>query len=268
MTRLAGKTALVTGGSDGIGAAVCETLAREGARVAVVASRDPAKAQKVVDRILAAGGEGAAYVADVSRVEAVRRLVRDVAADFGGLDILVCAAGVLSPTPVGATDEADYDRMMDVNVKGVYFAVDAAAEHLKAARGKVVMFSSSAAFLGSAPNHVYGMSKAAIAYLAKTFTADLGSHGVNVNAIAPGMTATAMNETYRTSEATASVREYEWEHTPSTRPWSEPQDIANGVLFLVSEEGRAMQGACLVLDEGRICNFWPARGPMVESVEL
>ncbi|MEM8985408.1 MAG: SDR family oxidoreductase [Pseudomonadota bacterium] len=268
MTKLQGKVALVTGGSDGIGRCVCQTLAREGAHVAVVASRDIDKAQSVVDDIAQNGGNARAYAANIADVSAVRGLVEAVAKDLGGIDIVVCAAGVLGATPVGATEEAEYDRIMDVNVKGAYFTVDAAATHLKAAAGKVVLFSSSAAWLGSSPNHVYGMSKAALLYLVKSFTAELGPHNVNVNAIAPGMTATAMNETYRTSEQTKSVRDYEWEHTPSSRPWSEPQDIANGVLFLVSDESRAMQGTHLLMDEGRICNFWPVRGAMVEDIEL
>jgi len=268
MLNIEGKTALVTGGSDGIGAAVCRALAREGVRVAVVASRQREKAQAVVDQITHAGGRARAYAANVTAVAEVDNLVSSVAKDYGGLDILVCAAGVLTSTPIGETVEADYDRIMDVNVKGSYFAINAAAGHLKAAQGKVVLFSSSAAWLGAAPNHVYGMSKAALIYLAKTLTGELGPHGVNINVIAPGMTATSMNRHYRESSETAALREYEWQHTPSRRPWSDPEDIANGVLFLVSDISRAMQGSSLLMDEGRICNFWPVRGPLVSGIEL
>src|SRR5262245_46139463 len=137
--KLANKIALVTGGSQGIGAAIAEKLASEGARVAVLASSDIAKAQKVVDAITKAGGKAQAFAANVVDVAQMAKLVKEVEAKLGQIDILVNSAGVYYATVAGETDEASYDRMVDINLKGTWNAINAIVPGMKARKsGKIV----------------------------------------------------------------------------------------------------------------------------------
>ena len=132
--KLDGKVALITGGTSGIGEACADLFAAEGAKVALVGSSDLAKAKAVAARIEATGGSAKPYVANLSIVDEIAKLVAAVKADFGRVDILVNSAGVFYPTPVGGTSEADYDRMMDINLKGLFFCVNEVAPLMIAPR--------------------------------------------------------------------------------------------------------------------------------------
>ena len=152
--RLEGKTALVTGGSSGIGEAIALRFAAEGARVAVAGSSNLAKAQGVAEKIEAAGGAAQAFVADVRDVNAVKSLVADVKAAFGRIDILVNSAGIFEPNFIGETTETQYDEMMDINVKGSFFTINEVAPiMIEQGGGKIVNLSSvTAATWGSRPS--------------------------------------------------------------------------------------------------------------------
>ena len=249
--QLEGKKALVTGGSSGIGAATARLFAAEGAQVAVVAGSDVARAQTVVDEITAAGGDAQAFAANVADVSEVDRLVGDVATAFGGIDILVNAAGVFYPTPVGETSEADYDRQMDINVKGPFFLTGAVVPHMKAAGGgKVINFSSVAGVMGLGTYAGYCAAKAGVNYMTKALAIELAPHNINVNAIAPGNTATPMNEDIRTDPALKPFLDAMTANTPSNRTYSEPEDMAGIALFLASDAGRSMYGSIVLAYEG------------------
>ena len=245
----AGKVALVTGGSSGIGQAVAEELAREGARVAVVASSSQAKAAAVCDAIRAAGGQASPYVVDVRDAGAVKALVAQVEGDLGPLDLLVNAAGVFYPTPAGDTAAADAERLLDINVKGVWNSIQAVAPGFKARKGgKILNFASVAGMAGVSGFALYCASKAAIIMMTRALAAELAPHGINVNAIAPGNTATPMNEGFRQSgdPALDAIRH----KTPSGVTFSDPHEIAAAALFLLSARGRPVHGSTWLIDEG------------------
>ena len=254
--KLEGKVALVTGGSSGIGEAIALRFAAEGARVAVAGTADIGKAQGVADRIAAQGGEARAFVADVTQVGAVKRLVADVKAAFGRVDILVNSAGIFEPTPVGETSEAEYDRLMDINVKGTFFAINEVAPLMRAqGGGKIVNLASVTGVMGFKTFSVYCASKAAINALTRALALELGPHDIAVNAILPGNTATPMNVKIRTEPQYREMLDGMAAVTPSNRTYSDPADMAAAAVFLCSEDGRAAHGSLLLLDEGISCGI-------------
>lgn len=246
MKQLQGRVALVTGGSSGIGAAIAKKFADEGAKVAVVASSGIDKAEAVAKPI---GGK--AYVCDVRDADAVAKLVARVEADLGPVDILINSAGVFYPTPAGDSVAADIDRMVDINLKGTFHTLNAVAPGMKARkRGHVVNIASCAGIVGVVPFSLYSATKAAVIMLTKVSGRELASFNVHVNAIAPGNTATPMNEAIRTQPEHKDVHDVMKSITPSNNVFTDPADIAAGALFMVSDAGRPMYGAVLSMDEG------------------
>ena len=246
--RFENKVALVTGGSSGIGAEICVRFAEEGARVAVVASSSLEKAQATVDRC---GGKAKAFVCDVSDVAQIARLVADVKTEFGQIDMLVNAAGVFYPTRIGETDEAMYDGMADANLKGCFFMCDAVAPHIIAAGGgKIVNLGSAAGIAGRSNYIVYSAVKAGVINMTRSLAAALAPHDINVNCLAPGNTATAMNENVRTEPEYAEIYETIKTKTLSNRPFADPREMAGAVLFLCSDDAKAAHGSLLLMDEG------------------
>ncbi|CAM9968794.1 unnamed protein product [Discosporangium mesarthrocarpum] len=250
--RFNDKVVLVTGGSQGIGEAVCRRFAGEGAIVAVVASSSVDKAQGVADSIVADGGRASAHVCDVADVAAVTALVAEVVDRHGRIDIAVNAAGVFYPTRVGETDEAMFDRMCDINLKGVFFLCDAVAQHMiaRGGGGRIVNFGSAAGVSGRANYIVYATTKAGVIHMTRSFGVALAPHGIHVNAIAPGNTATPMNENVRTEPEYEEIRQTIARVTPSERLFAPAHEIAGAALFLASEDANAMYGTTMLMDEG------------------
>ena len=251
--RLKDKVAIVTGGSQGIGAATCERLASEGARVAVVASGSRDKAAAVADRI----GNGARpYVADVRDSAALKTLVADVVRDFGRVDILVNAAGVFLPTPPGEADEAVVDQMLAVNLKAPFMMVNAVTPAMKAAGGgAIVSIASVAGLSGIGTYAVYCATKAGVILMTRALAQDLAPHGIRVNAIAPGNTETPMNLNIRTEAQFKPMLDAMAARTPSGRTYSPPEEMAGMIAFLVSDEARSMHGSTILMDEGISAGF-------------
>lgn len=248
---LQGKVALVTGGSQGIGKAVATTLAGVGARVAVMASGSVDKAAAVASHLVATGGESRGYAADVRDAKAMEAIASQVEVDFGRIDILVNCAGVFYPTPVGATSDADFSRMVDINLKGVWNSISAVAPGMKRRRyGKIVNFASVCGVMGFGSFATYCATKAAIIALTKTLVFELAPHNINVNAIGPGNTATPINEYIRTDPAYKEVLAEIVVSTPSGKAYSSAEDIARIALFLASDAARAMHGSFILADEG------------------
>ena len=233
-------------------------FADEGARVALVASADIAKAGRVAGRIAAAGGVAEPFVADVTRVDEIGTLVKAVERTFGEVDILVNSAGVIERTPAGATSEADYDRIVDINLKGSFFCVEALVPAMKArGSGHIINISSIAGLVGASGLSAYCASKFGVIGMTKALACELAPHGIHVNAIAPGPTATHGNEHLRIDPETGQPKEPPPTGTRSGCAFSAADDMAAAALFLASAEGRAMHGSVMVLDEGVTAGFQP-----------
>ncbi len=246
--RLAGKIALVTGGSSGIGRATAELFAREGAAVAIASGSDIAKAKAVAGAIAAAGGTAMAVLMDVRSQASIEAAVAEVRGALGPIDILVNSAGVYVPTPLGATTEETFDLIVNTHLKGVFFTVQAVVQEMKArGSGRIVNVASAAAFKGSAAYPLYSAVKAGVMMLTRGFALDLAPYGVAINAIAPGNTETPLNATDRGSEA---IFEAKRRATPSRRVYSPPGEMAQAILFLADGQVSAMYGSTLLLDEG------------------
>lgn len=251
MSDFKNKVAIITGGSSGIGASIARLLAGRGAKVAVVASSRIEKAQTVADDITAQGGTAKPYVSDVRSPQETRDLVATVARDFGKVNILVNAAGVFYATPLEGTPPGDLDRMIDINLKGTWNMIQAAAPHLKnAGGGKILNFASVAGVAGVRGFSLYCATKAAIVMLTRVLGAELAPFNINMNALAPGNTATPMNEAIRTDPTFAKDIEAMAAATPSNTTFSDPQDIAEAGLYLLSNPAKPIIGATLVVDEG------------------
>jgi len=250
--RLEGKVALVTGGSRGIGRAICRTFAREGAAVIVNFSAQAEKAQGVVADIKKDGGRAVALQADVSNQSAIQSLAEAAQKPFGPVDILVNNAGILLPGTALTLKSEDFDRLLAVNVKGILFAVQSFAPAMIERRyGKIVNLSSIAG-LGTAVAETtpYAMTKAAVAMLTKRLALELGPHGINVNAIAPGFIRTEMLQFSDTAEDRARLETLG--KKAILNRVGIPDDVANVALFLASDEASYMTAQVVTVDGGRM----------------
>jgi 3-oxoacyl-[acyl-carrier protein] reductase len=251
MSELEGKVALVTGGSQGIGEAVAELLASNGVTVAVVASGSLGKAEAVAGRLNGKSGKAKGFAADVRDAAQVNRLVEEVTKAFGRIDILINSAGVFYPTPAGSTAQAEFDRMVDINFKGTWNAINAVVPGMKKQKhGKIVNFASVCAVMGFGSFATYCATKAAVQMLTRTLAIELAPHGININSIGPGNTATPINEYVRTDPAYKGVLADIVARTPSGKAYSDAEDMAKIVRFLVSDASRAMHGSFVLADEG------------------
>lgn len=232
MKSLSGKVAIVTGASSGIGRAVAERLADEGAIVVVNYNRSEEKAKEVVTVIQAKGGKALATQADMGQVADARRLVVDTVRQFNRLDILVNNAGRFMPKPLEQTTEEDFESVIALNAKGPYFAMQEAARVLKDG-GRIVNISTCGTHLSFAGATAYLGSKAALEQFSKGLAQELAPKGVTVNTVSPGFTETGM--------MTDEYRQVGLQLTPLKRLGS-PNDIADVVAFIVSEDARWLTG--------------------------
>lgn len=245
---LSGRTALVTGGSRGIGRAVGALLARAGARVAVNYLRDERSANSFVAEIRAAGGEAMALAGDVSDPGEARQLVRDVVAAWGRLDIFVNNAGIWEEDSAGGGELDVWDRTIAVNLRGAYLVTDAAVPHLEKSGGAIVFVSSTAGQRGEAEHSAYASTKGALISYTKSLAAELGPRGIRVNCVAPGWV-----ETDLTREALSDPeRRRRIEESIPVGHVAQPDEIAGPVLFLVSDLARHLQGEVLNVNGGSV----------------
>lgn len=241
-----GRTALVTGGSRGIGRAVCVRLAQSGAAVAVNYAADEGAARETLAAVEAAGGRGAVVRADVADAGAVRRMAAETESALGPVDILVASAGIASAAAHDKIDLADWRRTMAVNVDGTLHAVMAVKDGMiERGFGRIVCIASIAGLFARPGMIAYAVSKAAVVALARNFAPGLAP-AVRINAVAPGLTDTDMLSTVSQSWLDAMVAE-----TPLKRI-GKPEEIAELTAFLLSERSAFTTGQTVVADGGRI----------------
>ena len=240
MKELSGKVAIVTGASNGIGRAIAERLAEDGAIVVVNYSKSSEKAQQVVVGIQGKGGKALAVQTDMSQVAEARRLVIDTVKQFNRLDILVNNAGKFMPKPLDGTTEEEFDGVIALNAKGPYFAMQEAAKVLKDG-GRIVNISTGGTHLHFPGATAYLGSKAALEQYTKGLAQELASKGVTVNTVSPGFTETGM--------MTEEYRQIGIQLTPMKR-LGVPKDIADVVAFIVSEEARWLTGQTIQVGGG------------------
>jgi NAD(P)-dependent dehydrogenase (short-subunit alcohol dehydrogenase family) len=245
MKRLEGKTALITGGSSGIGLASAKLFLEEGARVAVT-GRDPAALAHAQQTL---GDEALVLASDAGSVADIDALMTHVRSHFGTLDILFLNAGVARALPFEQTSEQQFDDIMDINVKGVYFAIQKALPLLSPG-SSVIVTTSIANQLGSPNFSVYGASKAALRSLVMSLALDLIGRGIRVNAISPGPIATPIFGKFGLSEEGKNATLARIQEKSPARRFGEPDEIARVALFLASDESSYIVGDEIVADGG------------------
>ena len=238
--KLTGKIAIVFGGSRGIGAAAARRLASDGADVALTFVSAPERAAETVGAIEATGRTGLAIKADSADPDAIKAAVAQTVDRFGKLDVAVVNAGILMLGDIATVSVEDLDRMLDINVRGVFLAIQAAASRLSDG-GRIITIGSNAAVRSGHPgSSVYSMTKAAVAVMVKGIAVDLAVRGITINNIQPGPTVTDMTV----------------DHIEAVKPLiplkraGDPDEIAGLVSYLASRESGYMTGSSLTIDGG------------------
>ncbi|WP_435609250.1 3-oxoacyl-ACP reductase family protein [Pseudomonas knackmussii] len=242
-TSLAGKVAFVQGGSRGIGAAIVQRLARDGAAVAFTYASSAQKAEELASSIEAAGGRALAIKADSADAAQLSAAVDRAAAHFGRLDILVNNAGVLAVAPLEDFSLEDFDRTVAVNVRSVFVATQAAARHLGEGGRVITIGSTNAERMPFAGGGVYAMSKAAVTGLTRGFARDLGPRGITVNTVQPGPVDTDMNPD--SGDFAESLKQM-----MALNRYGHAEEIASFVAYLAGPEAGYITGANLTIDGG------------------
>jgi 3-oxoacyl-[acyl-carrier protein] reductase len=246
MAGAANRSAIVTGASRGIGAAIARRLAHDGIAVAVNFSGDPTPAQEVVAAIQADGGHAIAIKADVSNPAAMRALFQQTADAFGGVDILVNNAGIMRLATIAEADDALFDQQIAINLKGVFNGLREATKHLRDG-GRIINFSSSVVGLYPPTYAVYAATKAGIEAMTQIMSKELRGRSITVNAIAPGPTATDLFLRGKSEETIAQMAKQ-----ALLERLGEPDDIANAVAFLAGPDAAWVNGQVLRANGGII----------------
>ena len=247
MNRLKGKVAVVTGASKGIGAAIAEDMAAEGASVVVNYASSKAGAEAVVKRITQKEGKAVAAQADVSKPEDIKRLFAETKKAFGKVDILVNNAGVYEFLPLEAITAEHFHKQYNLNVLGLLLTTQEAVKHFGPAGGSIINIGSVAATVAPPTGSVYSGTKAAVNAITKSLAQELGPRKIRVNAVNPGMVET--EGVHAAGIAESDFRKQTEAQTPLGRI-GQPQDIAPAVVFLASQDSAWTTGETLYISGG------------------
>ncbi|MDE0809271.1 MAG: SDR family oxidoreductase [Alphaproteobacteria bacterium] len=257
--RLLDRTVVVTGGASGIGKAICLKAASEGAKVVVADIReDPREGgDKTVDAIIAAGGDAVFMHVDITRWEAVDRLILDTVDRYGALDVMVNNAAAHGGAALLETSEEEWDSIMAVGAKGMFFGCKRAIQQMLTqeprqgaeARGRIVNISSQHGMIRAPNDFAYGVSKACAVYMTRQIAGDYAEHGIVCNAVAPGKIMTGKTGPAIAPEAIA----YSHARTPWPR-LGRSEDVASAVIFLSSDDASYITGENLMVDGGWMAN--------------
>lgn len=244
---LGGKVAIVTGSTRGIGLAIAEQLCRAGA-ACVISSEDAAAVEETAQRLLDAGLSVAGQVCDVTDAGALGALVDRAVGEFGGLDILVCNAGIAGHAgPILDVDPDEYRRVFDINLHSMVSLANLAQPHLKSrGGGAIVLVSSISALRGNAGINAYALAKAGVAQLARNLAVQWGPDNIRANAVSPGLIRTEFSEPLLDNE---DFMQHRMQMTPLRRPGT-AAEVAGCVHFLVAPAGAFVTGHNLVADGG------------------
>lgn len=249
MGRLDDKRALVTGGASGIGKAIAQLFLENGAQL-VISDLDSDRLA-IAQKELAEYGTVSAVSGDVRSMADAGRMVRAVVDEYGGLDTVVCNAGITSVMPIEQLDEAEWDAVLTTNVKGMFTVVKQAIPHLKSAGGgTIVTLGSEMGIVAVPESPAYNASKGAVIMFTKSIALDLIRYNIRVNALCPGITRTPLLQAEVDNSldpAKTAAEQAAW--APVLR-LADPREIAQGALFLASDDSSFAVGSCLVLDGG------------------
>ena len=251
--KLEGKVALVTGSSSGIGQAIAIRLAKEGANIIINYRSSREEAQETQEQVKATGRQAQSVQADVSVVDEVRKLVEAGIEAFGKLDILVNNAGIEKRADFWDVTEADYDKVIDVNLKGVFFGTQAMVKHLRETGqpGRIINISSVHEELPFPHFTSYCASKGGVKMMMRNLAVELGPLGITINNVAPGAIATPINQKLLNNpEQLKKVTQ----NIPLGR-LGEPEDVASLVAFLASDEAKYITGSTFYVDGGLLWNY-------------
>ncbi|WP_066193980.1 3-oxoacyl-[acyl-carrier-protein] reductase [Gracilibacillus timonensis] len=244
---LNGQVALITGASRGIGREIALTFAKNGAKVIVNYSGSEEKAQQVVDEIKQFGGEAIKIKANVSKEKEVKSMVKETTKTFGRLDILVNNAGITRDNLLMRMSEADFDDVIDINLKGVFLCTKAVTRQMmKQKSGRIINISSVVGISGNPGQANYVSAKAGVIGLTKTTAKELAARNILVNAVAPGFIATEM-----TDQLTEEQKEQIFGLIPLNK-LGEAKDVANVAMFLASEQANYVTGQTIQVDGGMV----------------
>jgi len=244
---LAGRVALVTGGSRGIGRATCLALAARGAAVAVLCRTRLELAEEVAKLIQAEGGRGMAIQADALDDSAIKRSVQGVAAGLGKVDILVNNLGVMTDGLIADTSDEDWEQWLAVNLGAAFrYARECIPSMIERRWGRIISISSQAAFTGSSNHAHYATAKAGLLGLTFSLAKELGAFGVTVNVVAPGRIITDM------LLKDIAGREEEWIRQTPLKRFGRPEEVAGPIAFLASEEASYITGAVINVSGGQL----------------
>lgn len=246
--RLKNKIAIVTGGSQGIGEAICYAYAKEGACVIVSNKSHLQNGRKVAEKIQQSGGRAEAILCDVSDAASVGNLVNQVNQKYGRIDILVNNAGVVVFKKIEEQTEEDWDYVLDTNLKGSFLLSRAVVPIMKKQNyGKIIFIASNAATVGFSTIAPYSASKGGMLAMARSMVSELAPYNINVNCLSPGSTATPINQILQDDPAFVALLK---QKTPSGVAYMQPEEIAQAAVFLVADEAKAMHGVDLIIDHG------------------
>jgi 3-oxoacyl-[acyl-carrier protein] reductase len=246
MTKTSNKVAIVTGASRGIGAVIAERLARDGFAVVINYSGSQAEAEALAHRIEAAGGTALSIKADVSDPTAVRRMFDAAEAAFGGIDVLVNNAGIMTLSSIADADDAAFDRMIAINLKGTFNGLREAAKRLRNG-GRVINFSTSVVGTKLENYGIYAATKAAVETLTAILAKEMRGRNITVNAVAPGPTATDLFLTGKSPELIERLAKM-----PPLERLAQPSEIAGVVSFLAGPDGGWVNGQILRANGGLV----------------